>query len=317
MDNGPNIKVANPDSPPYVCAKFQTSPMKKTILIPALLLSAALISSCGGGHKNPFEALADSLKKQKEAQLTGPITDIDFSRQDDASLDGKRISISGYVMLPSSFFTMGEHLNIDLYQRKNQDHSGAFTLYMSIPIGSEKNTIKKLPKEYTSDDFRIHGNSGEDIHAGDYIKVVGVYKKSFGSSKMASIDIQTIEKATEPAPTNYEALGAVKVDAESAKDTTLENKLAYAEGTLELPMYISPSSGSIYLYLNQGGDEQMSIDVLLGDGPGQVEMPPSDFTQDDLKVYDKSGALIPAGKKVRVYGMLKYGRLQAEQFVVQ
>src|ERR1044071_1787764 len=111
--------------------------MKKQLLIPALLFSAALLSSCGGGHKNNPETKDDPA-------LTGPINKLTFAQAGDTSFDRKRVEMSGFVRLPTMFMST-DRLNFDLLQRKNQDGNDKRTIYVTLPVGSDKNTVKALP----------------------------------------------------------------------------------------------------------------------------------------------------------------------------
>ncbi len=80
------------------------------------------------------------------------------------------------------------------------------------------------------------------------------------------------------------------------------------EGYVRLPA-ATLVSDTMMLELHEQPDSdkpQISFSIPIGGGANQVEQPPKDYQASDLKVRDKTGALIAPDQKVRISGKLIY-----------
>lgn len=78
------------------------------------------------------------------------------------------------------------------------------------------------------------------------------------------------------------------------------------EGYLRLPA-AAMISDTMLLDLNENPDgkgKSVSVSIYLGSSANQVEKPPKDYSDKDLKVHANDGSLVGPDQKVRVAGKL-------------
>lgn len=283
--------------------------MKKFLLpvaVSGLLLS---FSSCGPSEADNEAAKAehryyDSIRKADSIRENAPPVDLNFTQAADHANDGKNVSIIGYLALPNNSYTTGSSGQLEFIERPN-DISG-LDFILSVTIGSGNNTMKALPDKYTTNDVKVKGKNGEKIGIGDRVKITG---KLSSNDSYCSLNVKEIEKL-EPVEIDYSTLGAKKITAKP--DASFEEKLVVVEGTLEMPM-LSMGGESTFLYLHVPGiEEQLTVDLAYGTGPGKLEPLPADYSDKDVKIQDPKGNYISLKKKVRVYGVWHSDRLKVE-----
>lgn len=283
----------------------------KKILLPVAVLGLLLsISSCGGKSEAEKEAARaanreyDSMRKADSLAEYGTPIDLNFTQAKDQSNDKKRVSIIGYLALPHNSYSTGSSGQLQFIERPN-DISG-LNFILSVPLGSKNNSMKALPDKYTNKDVKVKGKNGEAITIGDRVKITG---KLSSNDSYCSLNVQEIEKL-EDVTLDYSTLNATKITAKP--DASFEDKLVVVEGTLEMPM-LSMGGESTFLYLHVPGiEEQLTVDVAYGTGPGKLEPLPENYGDKDIKIQDTKGANINLKKKVRVYGVWHSDRLKVE-----
>lgn len=290
--------------------------MRKLTLPVLAIAMPALLFSCFGKSdgKNSFaDALAsgskylDSIRVADSLAKYGPPKAIGFSDVLDEANNGKRVTIEGYIALPTSSMISDESVQLALFERGNQ-FSSPLNFIVDMPVGSGKNTMNKIPLKYEKTDVAITGNKGEAITIGDRVKITGSFTVY---SSFCSMDIQEIEKL-DPVKTDYAALGATKITADNQSDTALNEKMVYAEGTIEMPM-LTMGGEYTFVYLKVPGiSDQLTIDIGYGDGPARMATPPENYTDKDIKIFDDNGTPINMKKKVRVYGIMDGDRIKVE-----
>lgn len=290
--------------------------MKKLRLpLLALMLPVALISCLGkskdgkdlGDIVSSSSKYFDSIRTADSLAKYGPPVAIDFSKVLDEANNGKRVTIEGYLALPSSSMISDESVQLALFERAGQFHS-SLSFILDMPVGSGKNTMKKIPLKYAKSDVDVTGNKEEKIVIGDHVKVTGKFTV-YGT--FCSMDIQEIEKL-EPAAIDYASLGATKITSANAEDTTLEDKLVYLEGTIEIPT-LTMGGDYTFIYLKVPGmSDQVTVDVGYGSIPGRMQAPPENYTDSDIKIFGDNGNPINIKKKVRVYGVKSGSSIYAE-----
>ena len=290
--------------------------MKKLRLpLLALMLPVALISCLGkskdgkglGDLVESSNHYFDSIRKADSLAEFGPPTAIDFTKVLDEAYNNKRVTIEGYLSLPSSSMISDESVQLALFERAGQ-FSSTLNFILDMPVGKGNNTMNSIPLKYAKSDVVVTGNKGETIGIGDHVKVTGKFKV-YGS--FCSLDIQEIEKL-DPVKLDYSSLGATKVTSANAADTTLEDKLVYAEGSIEIPT-LTMGGNYTFIYLTiPGMSDHITVDVGYGSEPGRMEAPPENYTDKDIKIFGDNGSPINIKKKVRIYGVMHGTSIRAE-----
>jgi hypothetical protein len=291
--------------------------MKKYFLVTGFVASLGFLPAC---HNNNAANLADIEKNGKIAnayldsmnqadslaKYGTPLT-VDFTQVLDKANDGKRVSIEGYVTMPTTSYQSGSSAQLDFIERPNE-FSAPFNFILSVNVGDGKNTMKTLPDKYKAEDIVITGKNGEKIGVGDRVKITG---KLSANSDYCSLDCQEIEKV-DPVEIDYSKLNATKITSSSPATAAQNDKLVYAEGTLEIPS-LTTGGDYTFVYLNVPGmTDHLTIDIAYGDGPAKLEPLPDNYTEKDFKVHDNKGDVINTKKKVRVYGLWKDDRFKVE-----
>jgi len=291
--------------------------MKKYFILSGFVASLGFIPAC---HNNNGKSLADMAKDGKIADAYfdsinkadslakyGTPVKVDFSQVLDKANDGKRVSIEGYLTTPTTSYQTSNSAQLDFIERPNE-FSSAFNFILSVNVGDGKNEMKTLPDKYTSADIIVTGKNGEKIGAGDRVRITG---KLNVSSDYCSLDCQEIEKVEDVA-IDYTKLGATQINSSNPATAALDKKMVYAEGTLDIPTMTS-SGEYTFLYLKVAGiSDNMTIDIAYGDGPGKLEIPPSNYAESDFKIHDNNNKVINIKKKVRIYGLYKNERIKVE-----
>lgn len=265
--------------------------------------------SCGNGPKvnvgNPMKAYYDSINAANEAAEKAPPVEIEFSKALDKTYDNKRVTMDGYLMLPSTSYQTAGTAQLAFLERKGQ-FDYPFYFIVSIPVGDGKNTMKSLPDGYLKTDVKITGEGGEMLTIGDHVRLTG---KLSVMSESASMNVEKIEKSPK-AETDYAALNATELTESNAKDPALEGKLVWAQGTLDIP---SLTMGGTYtfFYLNvKGMNDHVTIDIPYGEEPNHLAPLPDNYKNSDIKLHDKNGDVV--GNKVKVYGLWKNESIKVE-----
>lgn len=283
----------------------------------AVFMVAFGMISCGGPkfdpNKDPITQMYDSMHRADSLQEWGPPTAITFAQASDTGdLDKKRITLEGYLGLGSTIWETESSVNIELWERKNQNKGNYVSI--SMPLGSGNNEMTSLPEKYKKTDLSLKDKSGNAATYGDKVRITGIYSEP-SSDGYGSIRIQEIEKI-EDTPLDYSKLGATKVTTDTANYTALDGQLVYAEGFLEIPtmLYITET---VYfdLYPQAGANDYVTVDIVIGKGANMVEELPDNYGDDDIKIHD-TGDKIIGKKKVRVYGVWKYNRIAAEHIEI-
>jgi len=276
----------------------------RPVAVTVLLVSA---SSCfhhnaNNALKNLDKAL-DSMNAANDPKNTAPPVSVTYNQLFDSVNFNKNVEVEGYVELPSNSYQSDGSAQLDFFARKGQFWAEN-TITLDVNVGTGNNTMKSLPAKYTKADLVITDNNGNKIGAGDYVKVTGQL------SNFGTLDAVKVEKETEPA-IDYSTLSPVMV-AGKAPDSTLTGKLLCAEGTMEMPS--STLDGDYtWLYLHvKGISDPLTIHLHYGQGPNNIEPLPSDYSDSDVKIHDKTGALLGAKQKVRVYGVFDGDAIEVE-----
>ncbi|MEO5644511.1 MAG: hypothetical protein ABIQ40_02305 [Bacteroidia bacterium] len=283
------------------------------IFFPLAVLTFAITStSCGnqtGKDKNVViqNPYMDSVHRADSIAKYGAPVDLEFSTARDATYDGKRVTIIGYLNIPGNSYSTGNTGQLGFVERPNMIN-GAFTFILSIKLGKDKNTMKELPDKYTTEDVVVTGKSGEMIRAGDLVKVTGILRPDVS---YCALDVQEIEKM-EAAAIDYSTLNATKLTGPGAPGKEMEGKLVFAEGTLEMPM-LSMGGKLTFLYLHVPAiSEQIVVNIAYGKGSAKLEPLPEKYTDKDVHIQNSKGEYINMKKKVRLYGIWKNDGVQIE-----
>lgn len=105
-----------------------------------------------------------------------------------------------------------------------------------------------------------------------------------------------------PPPATPQTFSNFNVQANHQKQISLE-------GYLRLPVSALVSDTMLVDLLETPDPKAKNVPVSLyiGSGANQVEKPPKDYTEKDLRVHANDGSLIDPQQKVRVSGKLIYG----------
>lgn len=281
--------------------------MKPLLSISALFAFIIFTASCGPHKRSPEEemqmkkemAYYDSIHRADSIAEAAPPVEMNFSNVLDKANDKKRIIIEGYVTLPNTSMISKDNVQLYLFERENQ-FASPFTFIINVAVGKKNNTMKKIPLKYTPDDVAIKGNSGEAITIGDHVRITG---KVTVYDDFCSVSCEKIEKI-DPVKLDYSKLGAAQLTKENMSDSSMENKLVYAEGMVEVPMFHMDGEYT-FLYLNVSGmSEHLTIDVAYGDTPGRMT--------NSGDIYDDNSKPVSLKRKVRVYGIWKSKTIKVE-----
>jgi uncharacterized protein YlzI (FlbEa/FlbD family) len=121
-------------------SKFSTA-------LPILMLAVLALTGCG---KREYKPMA-------------------FSELTDETHHKEYIELTGTVKILTSFLTYGTSWE-EFYLAGEEKGKGG---NVSIHSGTEKNQMKKLPKDYSAEDLEITDMNGKKIHVLDKVKVRG------------------------------------------------------------------------------------------------------------------------------------------------
>ncbi|MFY7989360.1 MAG: hypothetical protein ACOVO3_01425 [Fluviicola sp.] len=280
--------------------------MKKTrYLLPALLL----LFSCGGNEtKLPESSLETEVATEKEL----PLKKMTFEEAMADTLSTEHpVEIEGYIQLPTLSTIGDKEQSVSLFGRKNQ--TNGLAIYTKMPVGSGKNSMKKLPLEYDKSDVKITGNKGETLGLNQRVKLTGkmYYMKSYtkGEPGTTYFTVEKIEEVDDK-EFDYSAWKTVKSFSEISKDENRHNEY-YIEGTVEVPMFVL-TGWEMAIDLKKGG-ETVTIKIMTGKENNQMEDLKENWTKKDIKIRNFEGKMIKPGQKVRVYGVAALDGLHVER----
>ncbi len=274
--------------------------MKTTVL---LFTATLLMSSCGGSSstKLPKTTANESTKEKEEIPVAMSFDEaLKYKKSEE-----KLVEIEGYIQLSviSNFSADGQ--SMDFYGRKNQRAGQAF--YTTMPIGSGKNKMKQLPKEYYSTDVEIIDNSGNKLGANERMKITGYI---YGITTTSYLKVVKIEKVPEK-PVDYPSLKFPKLTMAEKDKTTNYDKPFYLEGKLKVPMYVLVDDESTVDLIS--GGQTFPLKLVTGSGPSQIEALKEGWTPKDVKIRNGKGTVIKSNQNVKVYGVLKLDGLHVEE----
>lgn len=296
--------------------------MKKLLLLAPL----ALLFSCGNEQKEEYkmskedQAYMDELQKQdriKDSMENLPPQVLSFEDAlNDSSANKHSVVIEGYLELPGIISISDKQQSMNFYGRKNQN-LGDY-IYINMPLGSGNNSMKKLPEKYTVENVSIKDNSGQPVGLNERVKLTGTMYASESIMEKGKytqyFTVNKIEKAEEK-EFDYDAANwpvLTRAIADKADDN--KGKAFYAEGVLEVPMFLFIGNDmSIELKTPKG--ETLNVKVLTGAGSSMMEALKENWTPKDIKIRNNKGELINLKKKVKVYGVLSYDGLHAEAII--
>ena len=280
--------------------------MKKTqYFLPALLL----LFSCGGNETQTPESLLET-KVATEEEL--PLKKMTFEEAMADTLSTEHlVEIEGYIQLPTLSTIGDKEQSVSLFGRKNQ--SNGLSIYTKMPVGSGKNSMKKLPLEYDKSDVKITGNKGETLGLNQRVKLTGkmYYMKSYtkGEPGTTYFTVEKIEKVDDK-EFDYSAWKTVKSFSEISKEENRHNEY-YIEGTVDVPMFVL-TGWEMAIDLKKGG-ETVTIKIMTGTENNQMEDLKENWTKKDIKIRNFEGKMIKPGQKVRVYGVAALDGLHVER----
>ena len=255
----------------------QNTQMKHAKKITAVLFVAvtAMMYSCGGGKTIEGEKL-------------------DWSQIKDKSMEGKMVTIEGYVELPFLMYTDAGKSTLNMHERMNQYSGGMIQL--SVMDGSGENTMKELPDSYEQSDIELHDNSGGTIHYGEKVRITG---KAVWADTKLKIEVEMIEKATE----TYDYAKESVRFTDSSDFEALNDKMVWLEGEI----YIADEQESGVRLDTWVDDSTLSVEVYCkleyGSLASQADELPESYTEDDFIFRDAKGKKCGEGSRVRVYGV--------------
>ncbi len=280
--------------------------MKRTrYFLPALLL----LFSCGGNETQlPESPMETELATEKEL----PLKKMTFEEAMADTLSTEHpVEIEGYIQLPTLSTIGDKEQSVSLFGRKNQ--TNGLAIYTKMPVGSGKNSMKKLPLEYDKSDVKITGNKGETLGLNQRVKLTGkmYYMKSYtkGEPGTTYLTVEKIEKVDDK-EFDYSAWKTVKTFSEISKEENRHNEY-YIEGTVDVPMFVL-TGWEMAIDLKKGG-ETVTIKIMTGKENNQMEDLKENWTKKDIKIRNFEGKMIKPGQKVRVYGVAALDGLHVER----
>ncbi|HEU4716406.1 MAG TPA: hypothetical protein VFU15_01155 [Bacteroidia bacterium] len=286
--------------------------MKNPLLFFPLILS--LMTSCGSSKfKDQMDSALskrlDSTSAAEEAARNAPPVNISFDQLSDKNYDGKKVIVEGYVAAPTSSYVSSTSAQIDFYGRKDQFYA-ANNVIVSVPVGTGKNTMYSLPDKYTPEDIKITADDKSEIHAGDHVRITG---KLSANGMYSSIDLDKVEKIADT-DVDYSTLNAMKLTKATWKDSTMDGKLVYAEGTLEIPMMTMDGNYTWFYLHSKDVSNDLTVNISYGNGANKVEPLSDNYRKSDVKIRDHKGDVV-GNHKVRVYGVLHSESIYVENIV--
>jgi hypothetical protein len=280
--------------------------MKKSIqLLPAFLL---LFSCSSNNTQVPESPLGTEISTEKEL----PLKKMTFEEAlaDTVSTEHP-VEIEGYIQLPTLSTIGDKEQSVSLFGRKNQ--TNGLSIYTKMPVGSGKNSMKKLPLEYDKSDVKITGNAGEILELNQRVKLTGkmYYMKSYtkGEPGTTYFTVEKIELVEEK-EFDYRSWKTAKSFSEISKDENRNNEY-YIEGIIDVPMFVL-TGWEMTIDLKKGS-ETVTIKIMTGKENNQMEDLKENWTKKDIKIRNFEGKLIKPGQKVRVYGVAAIDGLHVER----
>lgn len=286
--------------------------MKKHFLLFPLL---GLMMACGG---NSNDALQDKLNDalSENSTLKDPLDEPakTMSFEDalaDTTATEHHVSIEGYIQLPTLSNIGDKEQSVNLYGRKNQTN-GQY-IYTNMPVGNGKNQMKKLPLEYDKKDVIIHGAKNETIGLNQRVKMTGLlYTIKSSSPDSPGTVYFTVSSITPVAEKDFDYSSWKTIsNFDDIAKTENNHKEFFLEGTVDVPMFVL-TGWEMGLDLKKGA-KQVSIKILTGEGPNQMENLKDNWTKKDIKIRNYKGELVKPGQKVKVYGVAALDGLHVER----
>jgi hypothetical protein len=274
-------------------------------------LSGMLLASCGGSTNTA----KDNSIQEEETKKEKPVEMTFEEALDYQSGDRKQVIIEGYVQLSviSNFTATSQSVN--LYGHRNQT-TGKY-IYTNMPIGTGKNQMKQLPKEYHPSDVVMMDQNGKKIGANQRVRLQGeLYAiESYSKKKDYTIylEVTGIEYVDE-VKEDYAAMKLPTLDGKGAKSDKNYDKAFKIEGKLEVPMFVLIDNETT-VDIVTANNEKISLKVVTGNGESQIEELKENWSEADVKIRNSNGQLISKNKKVTVYGTLGMDGLHVEQIV--
>lgn len=282
--------------------------MKKLLLLTTI---AALVSACSGGNSK-VPAASNAEKEQPAAK---PVTMTFDQAIAYTGEERKPVIIEGYVQLSVITNFSGNTQSVNFYGHRNQT-TGKY-IYANMPIGTGKNQMKQLPKEYHNSDVSILDKNGKKIGANQRVKLSGeLYAiESYSKKKDFTVylEITGIEYVDE-VNDDYAAMKLPTLDAKGAKSDKNYDKAFKIEGKLEVPMFVLIDNETTVDIVTTN-NEKISLKVVTGNGASQIEELKENWSEADVKIRNLNGQLVNRNKKVTVYGTLGLDGLHVEQIV--
>lgn len=266
-----------------------------------LLALPLVMISCGGGNEGK-KSIADFIKEasDKSNKNEKPIkTSLEkiFTGEYDSE---QTLIFEGYLgSIPSSITWANGKMSVRIFERRNQTGGNYVNLDMSL--GTDKNEVKELPEEYKQSDLKVTTDNGKVIGVGAKVRVEAT--NYYGSTNYHSMEIVSIELIDEEY-TGDVFKEAVPITSAILADTSKKIVYGYMDGVFAIPSVFFSMYGEIGLdFKNTTNREIKTVDVLVGEGPSNMNNLPSSYTAKDLVIRDYKGEVIKNGTKVRVYGV--------------
>lgn len=130
---------------------------------PALaFVAAALLAALGIGCEQP---------KPGEPVTFDTLCDSKYDPTMDKGLNvTKKVTIEGYLVNKSTLKVCSDTCDIDLYEKP--DGKGRH-VNIDVPVGDGKNQFERLPKNFSSQDIKLHTQDGKVVGVGAKVRVTG------------------------------------------------------------------------------------------------------------------------------------------------
>ena len=276
--------------------------MKRIFGILATTSLFLFLTNCGGESREAIIPAEDELNSEENTDITEPEyieTNWDWLQSDNNEID-TYIIVEGYIgQLSSMIFTYGDEMDFSLFPRRHQQEGFKISAY--APIGDEPGQIHELKEKYTPDDLKIVCDDGSIATTNDKVRIKGRVRGKYDD--YCSVDVQSISKLTD----NFSDRifeNAVELTQQIIDDTTQNNVYSYMDGQLSLPISIFSMTGDISLDFKQGNNKGVkSVSLSVGDGPGQMNDIPDNYSSKDLIYRDYKGKELGSSDNIRVYGL--------------
>ena len=123
--------------------------------------------------------------------------------------------------------------------------------------------------------------------------------RSIDALLLAALTLSFLGCSSPPPPATAQTFANFNTQANHEKQISLEGYLRLPAATMV--------SDTMLLDLNEtpdGKGKSVSVTMRVGSSANQVEKPPKDYTDKDLKVHANDGSLVEPQQKVRVAGKL-------------